>query len=310
MTDAIYSTIDSTLPQIWLPRKTCDDFEQAFGLTFDRRTGLYLVNDTIHARLQELKPTVTFSLANTNDVTKYVNIKLPYAALDLQASWPYYNSTTNYFPIRRADNDTQYALGRAFLQEAYLVADYERSNFSIHQARLDFASSGPQQQIVSILSPSYQNSAIANQTTSASKSTRLSTGAIAGISIGSVAFAASLLVFLFLFLRRRSKAAELDNTQQQNSEGKEDYSAEKRASLYHMHEMFEPPAEVVGDKVQYEADSKALYMLSDDKSDVDVKDKPLPDVPMIFEMSVDRDSRVGANEQDEVVVVKYGGNWI
>jgi hypothetical protein len=69
-----------------------------------------------------------------------VNITLPYDAFDLQLSYPYLPNTTYadpskyYFPLRQAANETQYVLGRAFLQEAYLITDYERNNFSIHQA--------------------------------------------------------------------------------------------------------------------------------------------------------------------------------
>ena len=62
-----------------------------------------------------------------------MNISLPYAAFDLQASSPIFPNGTNYFPLRRASNPSQYALGRAFFQEAYLFIDYEQSNFSISQ---------------------------------------------------------------------------------------------------------------------------------------------------------------------------------
>ena len=41
----------------------------------------------------------------------------------------------NYSPLRRASNAQQYSLGRAFLQEAYLLVDYEQSNFSVSQAQ-------------------------------------------------------------------------------------------------------------------------------------------------------------------------------
>ena len=60
---------------------------------------------------------------------------MPYAAFDLEVSYPIYrNGTKNYFPIRRATNMSKYALGRAFLQEAYIGVDYESTSFSIHQA--------------------------------------------------------------------------------------------------------------------------------------------------------------------------------
>ena len=114
----ILSLIDSTLPYIWLPQDACDLFEQAFHLVYDNATDLYLVNDTIHSQLQQLSPSITFKLGTEVIGGEFVDIVLPYGAFDLQASYPIYPNATNYFPIRRAANATQYTIGRAFLQEA------------------------------------------------------------------------------------------------------------------------------------------------------------------------------------------------
>ena len=43
---------------------------------------------------------------------------------------------THYFPLRRANGESQYILGRTFLEEAYVIADYERMNFTVLQAVL------------------------------------------------------------------------------------------------------------------------------------------------------------------------------
>jgi hypothetical protein len=114
----IFTLIDSTIPDIWLPISACTIFEAAFGLQYDPTRDRYLVNDTIHTQLLNLNPTLTFILQNDTSYKETVKITLPYAAFDLQASWPIYSNTTNYFPLRRAANNTQYTLGRAFLQEA------------------------------------------------------------------------------------------------------------------------------------------------------------------------------------------------
>lgn len=60
-----FSVIDSTVAQLWLPTDICTQFEQAFGLTYDPYTELYLVNDTIHANLTTLNPVVTIKLVNS-----------------------------------------------------------------------------------------------------------------------------------------------------------------------------------------------------------------------------------------------------
>lgn len=199
------SLIDSTVPEIWLPRAVCDAFRDAFGLTYDPTTDLYIVNNTMHSRLKALNPTVTFRLGNTAyDNGNGTNIALPYAAFDLQASWPIYPNATNYFPIRRAANDSQYTLGRTFLQEAYLIVDYERRNFSV--AQVLFGDPPPPQRIVTITSLNATGSS--NDTRN--ESSPLSGGALAGIVVGAIAIVALLIAGgLLIRRRRRRQLAEL-----------------------------------------------------------------------------------------------------
>ncbi|KAF2648535.1 acid protease [Lophiostoma macrostomum CBS 122681] len=209
---AHFSMIDSSVPHLWLPTDICDNFEQAFGLTYDNTTDLYLVNDTIHEQLKSKNPSITIKLVNSLQDTSvnYTNIVLPYAAFDLQASYPYYPNATNYFPIRRAANDSQYVLGRTLLQEAYLIVDYERANFSIAQAA--FPDPLPAANIITIQPLSTPKSA--------SSKPPLSTGAIAGIAAGGAILIILLTGAIILFLLRRRRKPireksryELSNTQ-------------------------------------------------------------------------------------------------
>ena len=170
--NSITATIDSTVSQVWLPQNVCDLFASAFGLKYDASTGLYLVNNTIHAQLKQKNPTVTFTLAPTGDSSSTMNIEFPYAAFDLQAGIPLFNSTTNYFPLRVAANESQQVLGRAFLQEAYVFVDWERGNFTLGQAIHQNTTTD----IVPVLSPTYGGNT--------SPSSGLSTGAIIGIAVG------------------------------------------------------------------------------------------------------------------------------
>ncbi|MCJ1387067.1 hypothetical protein MMC17_010196 [Xylographa soralifera] len=123
--------IDSTVSHIWLPLDSCQAFEQTFGLVYDSATELYLINDTLHDSLIARNASITFQFGNDLTSVETVNITLSYASFDLEltSDYPGIINTTRYFPIRRAANDTQNTLGRTFLQEAYLIADYERSNF-------------------------------------------------------------------------------------------------------------------------------------------------------------------------------------
>lgn len=145
-----WANIDSTLPELWLPKSICDKFEDAFGLVYNTTWGLYLVNDTLHERLMELNPSLTFRLGDQLvPGENNTSITLPYAAFDLWKTTVVPDiPTVRYFPIRQASNDDQVTLGRAFLQEAYLVVDHEREQFSISQAK--FASPMPQANIRTI----------------------------------------------------------------------------------------------------------------------------------------------------------------
>ena len=117
------------------------------------------------------------------------------------ASYPLLNSTlppllnhSRYFPLRRADNDSQYVLGRTFLQEAYVIANYENQTFSVSPRSWSGQSS--EQSLRAIPSLATQNAQNRN---------RPSSGPIAGIAVGSVAFIAILAFGLLLARRSRKK---------------------------------------------------------------------------------------------------------
>lgn len=202
--DSFSMYIDSTVAELWLPVEVCEAFEDAFGLQYDNLTGLYLVDDQLHDRLQAENPSVTFLLGQKYSTNATVNITLPYNAFDLQASPPYKGLTeaTNYFPIRRATRENQFVLGRTFLQESYLTVDWERQNFSISACNWVLEQD---KNIVPIISPRYTG----EQDGQASRS-GLSTGAIIGIALG-VGFALVLSVmcaFVVWYRRRRRQKHE------------------------------------------------------------------------------------------------------
>lgn len=110
--------IDSTIPYIYLPVDACKIFEVTFGLTWNKTTNSYPIDEALHQDLLNTNPQFTFKLANDKVGTSTVDINLPYAAFDQVMTRPQVPEDTLYFPIRRAMNDTQLTLGRVFLQEA------------------------------------------------------------------------------------------------------------------------------------------------------------------------------------------------
>ena len=119
----IIANIDSTVSMIWLPTPVCQLFEKVFNLKWDEKTELYLVDDNLHTALQQQNASVTFTLGATISGGQTVDITLPYHSFDLLIGPPFrgISQSQRYFPLRRASNETQYTLGRTFLQEAYAV---------------------------------------------------------------------------------------------------------------------------------------------------------------------------------------------
>jgi hypothetical protein len=115
--NGIFTFTDSTVPQIWLPVEVCAEFERTFGLTWDSTTQLYLVNDTLHSSLVSQNASLAFKIGNATARGPSIDITFPYASFDQTVDYPKVKNRTRYFPLARADNDTQYTLSRTFLQE-------------------------------------------------------------------------------------------------------------------------------------------------------------------------------------------------
>ncbi|KAK4221496.1 aspartic peptidase domain-containing protein [Podospora fimiseda] len=200
LSDSIDIYIDSTDPNLWLPSKVVDEFEKAFDLTLDETSGLYLVNETHRNSLINSNAQVSFRLSDVRDGGDTVTIVLPYAAFDLTAKHPLVDNTSHYFPLKRANSLAQYTLGRTFLQEAYLSADYERKVFNVSACKWE---QGAEENIITITSKDSPDSQLSP---SDPDSGGLSSGAIAGIVIGSIVGAALLAALIaFIVLRKRRK---------------------------------------------------------------------------------------------------------
>ncbi|KAF1847047.1 acid protease [Cucurbitaria berberidis CBS 394.84] len=194
------ANIDSTIPYLILPDRICNEFQQKFQLQFDEDIKLYTVNKSAHEWNTQQNATVSFKIgAGRQDSNKFTTIVLPYAAFDQQVSFPITAEATQYFPIKKSDNGI-YVLGRTFLQEAYIVVDYERANFTVAPAY--FSEPMPDESLVPIFNKTYTGIMPQKDADSG-----LSTGAIAGIVVGIVlAFIiAGVGAFLWWKKRRHTK---------------------------------------------------------------------------------------------------------
>ncbi|CAD6593051.1 MAG: hypothetical protein ASARMPREDX12_006678 [Alectoria sarmentosa] len=197
--NSIQTFIDSTFPFIYLPLESCQAFEEAFDLTWNATEEWYFVNDTLHQSLTARNPNITFQIANSQTGGPTVDIVLPYASFDLLASYPTVTDATRYFPLQRATNESQYTLGRTFLQEAYLITNYEFSNFSVSQARFE---EGLSENLVAL--PSADPPSIPNSHSHPSRNS------IIGISIGVTAFLTLIIFLVYLAQKRRRYSRKND----------------------------------------------------------------------------------------------------
>jgi hypothetical protein len=203
--------IDSSVSELWLPRSICDRIEAAFGLQYHEITDRYILLDSTREQLRQLSPVLTFTIGTDIVEGRSITIQLPYSAFDLQASYPIFASTTNYFPIRRAANESQYVIGRAFLQETYIGVDYERKLFNVSQTT--FTNPMPPPEIVMVLPLNASSNSTSDLPSGATSSHHLSGGAVAGIVIGGIALIA-LMAAIWMFCFRTPKKGQENTTKE------------------------------------------------------------------------------------------------
>ncbi|CAK7203005.1 hypothetical protein SEUCBS139899_005732 [Sporothrix eucalyptigena] len=228
---AALAVVDPTTPFLWLEADSCSKLASKLDLVWNNDLKLYqfssqqLYNDYYAGQ----GPTFEFELSRTDNTSRSALIyrQVSSSAFALNATYPYAPSMkpndppVSYFPLQclpAGDNNgtsNRMVLGRAIMQEIYMIMNYEAGHFQLHEAKFpNNNTDGSGQANVNLIDiPRSPNSPFpvfkGNSSSGNEMDTRLngrgglSTAATAGVVVG--AFVAGALVAAALWLCRRRR---------------------------------------------------------------------------------------------------------
>ncbi|KAI0433405.1 aspartic peptidase domain-containing protein [Xylaria sp. FL1042] len=233
-------SVDGCSPYLTLPQSTCDAIADHLPVKYNQKLGLYIwqQNNPKYSQIVNSASALDFTFLGGSN-TQRVNISVPFRHLNLTLTDPLVDSDEQYFPCYTGPS-SGYTLGRAFLQDAFVGANWDSKTWWLAQAP---GPNIPSANVVTLnqgdteiaassndwkeswsgswkaLTPddvaSSQTVALPGPTTSAASSSSsssssggLSTGAAAGIGVGvGIAALAIIGALVFFFLRRRKASS-------------------------------------------------------------------------------------------------------
>ncbi|KAI8956238.1 aspartic peptidase domain-containing protein [Xylaria longipes] len=235
--ESMTALIDSSTPYLWLPPAICDRFANALNLTWNETFGLYIFSNNDNLERYQSAPDLSFtftlsSLDNRNNfgsptnMSGIVNITVSANAFVQSLQYPFMNlinygaPAIPYFPLKRAENGSQMIIGRSFLQEAYIITNYETSMFSIHEAR--FPDNPLRDKSIQTIAAS-PNSPYPAPPAQKNESHNINQNQIAGLVVGAC-LGAIALVTTTVLVRRKRRSFKNGEGQHETDEYKDKYS--------------------------------------------------------------------------------------
>ncbi|KAH9904018.1 acid protease [Xylariomycetidae sp. FL2044] len=233
-------SVDGCSPYLSLPKSTCDAITSHLPVTYNEGLGLYLwdVTDPKYSQIVSSASALGFTFLGSSN-KQNINISVPFRHLNLTLNAPLVENPQPYFPCYTGTD--RYTLGRAFLQDAFVGANWGAKTWWLAQApgpnipspsvveiadgdttiksssngwkeswsgswtALSAEEVGSQVGVSPTNAPTTPSSSVATPSPS-SGSSALSTGAQAGIGVGAgLAGLAIIGAILFFFMRRRRR---------------------------------------------------------------------------------------------------------
>ncbi|KAI1877637.1 hypothetical protein JX265_003645 [Neoarthrinium moseri] len=133
--DRLDVNIDPCAPYLNLPKSTCDALAADLPVKYSDDLGLYLwqTDSPAYAKIIQAPTALTFTFLDPNNNVRKVNISVPFMHLNLTLEAPLVDRPTSYFPCNGASRG-HYALGRAFLQDAFFGSNLQSAFYFLAQA--------------------------------------------------------------------------------------------------------------------------------------------------------------------------------
>ncbi|KAI1435668.1 aspartic peptidase domain-containing protein [Xylaria sp. CBS 124048] len=230
LNESLTATIDSSTPYLWLPPTVCDRFASVLNLTWNETFELYFFSSTDDLERYRSAPNLSFTFALSSadkdgsplstSMSDVVNITVSANAFIQSLRYPFNNTefgapAVPYFPLKRAESRRHLTIGRSFLQEAYIITNYETNMFSVHEARFP---SDPWTNVSIQTIAASPNSPYPGPPKNKRPQT-LTPDQIAGVVIGACLGSIALIIAGVVFARRSSGVSKTD----ENVDGIEEY---------------------------------------------------------------------------------------
>ncbi|KAI0850628.1 acid protease [Daldinia vernicosa] len=127
-------SVDGCSPYLSLPKSTCDAIAKNLPVTYNEDLGLYFWNTDEPKYTQIVNSASVLEFVFIGDSnTKNVSISVPFRHLNLTLTAPLIDKSTQYFPCYTGPAKI-YTLGRAFLQDAFVGANWGTKSWWLAQA--------------------------------------------------------------------------------------------------------------------------------------------------------------------------------